>query len=137
VIAGPASAWLLFSLFNHLGFTPDYALFLWRRSDFRSWVAEFEGEGRPPYFRILHLNGFFLVPDIITVIAYDPSRQVMLPPRGRSKDWVQRAAADWNIHVGITSWDTDYMFQPREAGEFWRHVGIRRLEGDFYAVKLE
>ena len=137
VIAGPASAWLLFSLFTHLGFTPDYALFIWKRGDFRSWVAESESKSQPPYFRILHLNGLFLVPDTITVVAYDPSRQVLLPPQERSKDWIRRATADWDIHVSITNWDENYMFQPREAGEFWKHVEIRRLEDDFYAVTLE
>ncbi|HEY0202532.1 MAG TPA: hypothetical protein VGC15_00085 [Acetobacteraceae bacterium] len=137
VIAGPASAWLLFSLFAHLGFTPDYALFIWRRGDFTSWVAEFESKTQPPYFRILHLDGLFLVPDTITVVAYDPSRQVLLLPQERSKDWIRRATADWNIHVSITNWDENYMFQPREAGEFWQHVGIRRLKDDFYTITVK
>lgn len=124
-------------LVNQLGFTTDYARFLSQRDVLTAHFAKLKNATQPPHFSVLNIKSGFVAVSSVTVVAYDPSRQMLLPPKQRSQDWTQRASLDWDIHARVGTLNGNHVFYSRDMDEYRQHVSVRHLEGDFYAVTLE
>jgi hypothetical protein len=117
------------------GLNADYFSFLLGK---QKYLADLSASDRtqPPRFWGIKSRGMFMNIMSMTVLAYDPSGQIMLKPHQRSEDWIDRARPRWPMIATYAPYNGYTVFDARTAEDYESHVSVRSFGDGFYLMTL-